>query len=146
MPPIQDNTNLSPQSDAQSEQRVPQTPSTIPQPTPQTIPKFTKMTSDKNGYYRLGRTTLYYMLFKYGFPAIILFLYRARHLGRGDRRKHPAAIFRMGFKLFGLFSSRTYCGRHLTTFYSDNGHYRRRYGLWMVSIVPLQAGRQRIVI
>jgi len=28
---------------------------------------------DKNGYYRLGHTTLYYLLFKYGFPAIVLF-------------------------------------------------------------------------
>ena len=32
----------------------------------------TKLSPDKNGYYRLGRTTLYYLLFKYAFPAIIL--------------------------------------------------------------------------
>ena len=27
---------------------------------------------DRHGYYRLGHSTLYYMLFKYGFPAILL--------------------------------------------------------------------------
>jgi membrane protein YdbS with pleckstrin-like domain len=37
--------------------------------------------ADKDGYYRLGHTTLYYLLFKYGFPAIILFLLELILLG-----------------------------------------------------------------
>ncbi|MDR3558526.1 MAG: PH domain-containing protein [Candidatus Pacebacteria bacterium] len=36
---------------------------------------------DEHGYYRLGHTTLYYMLFKYGFPAILLFLIELVLLG-----------------------------------------------------------------
>ena len=40
-----------------------------------------KHAPDKNGYYRLGKTTLYYLLFKYGFPVIILFLVELILLG-----------------------------------------------------------------
>jgi uncharacterized membrane protein YdbT with pleckstrin-like domain len=40
-----------------------------------------KHAPDKNGYYRLGHTTLYYLLFKYGFPAIILFFLELILLG-----------------------------------------------------------------
>jgi uncharacterized membrane protein YdbT with pleckstrin-like domain len=36
---------------------------------------------DKDGYYRLGHTTLYYLLFKYGFPSVILFLVELIFLG-----------------------------------------------------------------
>src|ERR1035437_5602971 len=41
----------------------------------------TKLAPDKNGYYRLGHTTLYYLLFKYGFPSIILFFLELILLG-----------------------------------------------------------------
>jgi membrane protein YdbS with pleckstrin-like domain len=37
--------------------------------------------ADKDGYYHLGHTTLYYLLFKYGFPAVILFLLELILLG-----------------------------------------------------------------
>jgi uncharacterized membrane protein YdbT with pleckstrin-like domain len=40
-----------------------------------------KHAPDKNGYYRLGKTTLYYLLFKYGFPAIVLFFIELILLG-----------------------------------------------------------------
>ena len=36
---------------------------------------------DKDGYYRLGHTTLYYLLFKYGFPVLIFFLIELILLG-----------------------------------------------------------------
>jgi uncharacterized membrane protein YdbT with pleckstrin-like domain len=41
----------------------------------------TKPAPDKDGYYRLGHTTLYYLLFKYGFSAIILFILELILLG-----------------------------------------------------------------
>jgi uncharacterized membrane protein YdbT with pleckstrin-like domain len=40
-----------------------------------------KNAPDQHGYYRLGKTTLYYLLFKYGFPAIILFFIELVLLG-----------------------------------------------------------------
>ena len=37
--------------------------------------------ADKNGYYHLGHTTLYYLILEYGFPAMILFFIEVLLLG-----------------------------------------------------------------
>ncbi|MDE2188308.1 MAG: PH domain-containing protein [Patescibacteria group bacterium] len=59
-----------------------QIPPADPAPTPSSPPKTPpNVPLDKNGYRRLGHSTLYFLLIKYGFPAIILFLIELVLLG-----------------------------------------------------------------
>jgi uncharacterized membrane protein YdbT with pleckstrin-like domain len=52
-------------------------------------------TPDKDGYYRLGRTTLLYFLFKYGYPAVILFFLELMIVGAlmGGKNLPPFSEF-----------------------------------------------------
>jgi membrane protein YdbS with pleckstrin-like domain len=56
-------------------------PAATPAATASLMPNPTGRKCDKDGYYRLGKTTLYFLFLKYGFPAILLFILELILLG-----------------------------------------------------------------